>query len=186
MSITTKRPSLNGRYDHMGRNGTSRPASSIARRRQMPLVLAGVLLVIGCALAFAITSIHLAGGSQVLEVTHAVPAGSALTSSDLGVVRVTVAPGLAPINASVETGVLGRPAAVTLVPGTLLTAGDLGNPPSVSAGFDEVALGVKGRTVSTLAWPWRQCQCCSRPRYIRSPFGSITADQRNPSNRTLG
>jgi hypothetical protein len=123
-----------------------RPAATAAprgRRRQVPWVVGGVLLVVGCALAFGVASLRIAKGEQVLVVARSVRVGQVVQASDLRVVRVQRATGLDPEPASGEAGVLGRPAAVTLVPGTLLTSADVGSPPPGAAGSDVVALALK-------------------------------------------
>ena len=68
-----------------------RPA---ARRRQVPLILVGVLLVIGGALAFADASLHLGSREEVLVVSAPLAAGQVITSSDLETVRVSTGTGL--------------------------------------------------------------------------------------------
>lgn len=111
------------------------------RRLQLPWVVAGVVLVAGCALAFAVVSVRVSSGTEVLAVAKPVAAGQALSASDLRVVRLSEAAGLSPVTAASEASVLGRPAAVALVPGALLVSGEVGAPPSVAAG--------------TRWWPWR-------------------------------
>ena len=54
-------------------------AAGPGRRRQMPLVVVGVLLVLGCALAFADASVHLGSREEVLVVTQPLAAGQVLT-----------------------------------------------------------------------------------------------------------
>ena len=79
-------------------NGTkalsgARPAGArgrpAARRRQLPLVVVGVLLVIGGALTFADASLHLGSREEVLVVSEPLAAGQVITSSDLETVRVS-------------------------------------------------------------------------------------------------
>ena len=121
-----------------------RPAQPrpVGRRRQVPWIVGGVLLVVGCALAFGVASLRVARGEEVLAVARPVAAGQVVQAGDLRVVRVSPASGLDPVSSSNEAAVLGRPAAVALVPGTLLTAADLGAPPP-AAGSDVVALALK-------------------------------------------
>jgi hypothetical protein len=102
-----------------------------------------VLLVVGSALAFGVASVRLSHGEDVLAVQEPVAAGQLVGPGDLRVVRISAAGGLAPMAASAEPSALGRPAAVTLVPGTLLTSGDLGSSPRGAGGFDVVAMALK-------------------------------------------
>jgi hypothetical protein len=142
MPTVTETTASNGK----GALGSSRqrPATPkpVGRRRQVPWIVGGVLLVVGCALAFGVTSLRVARGEEVLAIARPVAVGQVVQASDLRVVRVSPASGLDPLLSSNEGGILGRPAAVTLVPGTLLTAADLGAPPPV-AGSDVVALALK-------------------------------------------
>jgi Flp pilus assembly protein CpaB len=113
------------------------------RHRQLPLVIVGVLLVFGFALAFVDASLHLGSREEVLVVAQPVAAGQVLTSSDLRVARVSTGSGLDVVLSGDEATVLGRRVAVPLVAGSLLTAGEVGNVPPVGQGADVVAVGLK-------------------------------------------
>jgi flagella basal body P-ring formation protein FlgA len=117
--------------------------SPVARRRQVPWIVAGVVLVVGCALAFGLASLRTSAGEEVLAVAVPVPAGQAISAADLRVVRVSPAAGLQPVAAGAEAAMLGRPAAVALVPGTLLTGADVGAPSAAAAGTAVVAMALK-------------------------------------------
>ncbi len=107
-----------------------------SRRRSLPWLLLGVLLVAGCALAFALASVRLSGRQPVLALARSVTAGHVLQSGDLSIVNVATDSNLALIPASSEPGVLGRPVALPLAAGTLLTETELGTgmvPPAGSA-----------------------------------------------------
>jgi hypothetical protein len=123
------------------RQGTA-PASALKHRRQVPWVVAGVLLVVGCGLAFGVASLRLSKGEQVLAVVKAVRAGQPVEAGDLQAVTLTPAPGLIPVAAVAESAEVGKPAAVALMPGTLLTPADLGTPPDGSGDDDVVALAL--------------------------------------------
>ncbi|MDA8284790.1 MAG: SAF domain-containing protein [Actinomycetota bacterium] len=113
------------------------------RRRQLPLVVVGVLLVLGCALAFADASLHLGSREEVLVVAQPVAAGQVLTGGDLRAARVSTGSGLDVVRSGEEATILGRRAAVALVAGSLLTASEVGSAPPVGSGFDVVAVGLK-------------------------------------------
>lgn len=119
------------------------PVAPSGRRRQVPWIVGGVLLVVGCALAFGVVSLRVAKGEQILAVAQNLAVGQTVQASDLQVVRVNPASGLDPVPASGEPAVLGRPAAVALVPGTLLTPADVGSPPPGAGSSDVVALALK-------------------------------------------
>ena len=113
------------------------------RRRQLPLVAIGVLVVVGCALGFADASLHFGTREEVLVVAQPVAAGQVLTAADLRAVKVSTGSGLAVVAVGAEGSVVGRRAAVALLPGSLLSAAEVGSAPPVGAGSDVVALGLK-------------------------------------------
>ena len=106
-------------------------------------MIVGVLLVLGCALAFTDASLHLGSREEVLVVAQPVAAGQVLTAADVRVARVSTGSGLVVVLAGNEATVVGRRAAVALVPGSLLTVAEVGSPPAVGSGFDVVAVGLK-------------------------------------------
>ncbi len=143
MPITTPRIATDGRQASNGaRPATARPRPA-GRRRQVPLVVVGVLLVIGCALAFTDASLHLGSREEVLVVTHPLGVGQVLTPGDLRAVKVSTGSGLAPILVTEESSVVGRSLAVPLVAGSLLTSGEVGSASPVGSGSDVVALALK-------------------------------------------
>ena len=144
MSVLTDRVAANGKTPAATALRPKPPASAaVGRRRQVPWIVAGVVLVVGCALAFGLASLRVAGGEEVLDVAQAVPAGQVLQAGDLRVVRVSPASGLQPVLAGAEASMVGRPVAVALVPGTLLTAADVGAGPGATGGTDTVAMALK-------------------------------------------
>ncbi|MHB1927988.1 MAG: SAF domain-containing protein [Acidimicrobiales bacterium] len=142
MSVLTERASTNGKTPTAPVRAKA-ASSPVARRRQVPWIVAGVVLVVGCALAFGLASLRASGGEEVLAVAVPVPAGQAISASDLRAVRVSPTAGLQPVAAAAETTMVGRPAAVALVPGTLLTAGDVGTASAAEAGTAVVAMALK-------------------------------------------
>jgi len=141
MATTATAPRTNGRADERSRPPMSAPAKR--SRRQLPLVALGVLLVLGCALAFADASVHLGTREQVLVVAQPVSAGQVLTAGDLRAVRVSTGSGLDVVPVDQEGIMLGRRVAVPLVAGSLLTASEVGSTPAVGVGSDVVAVGLK-------------------------------------------
>ena len=127
--------------------GAARPGgertSAGRRRRQLPLVVVGVLLVVGCALAFADASVRLGHGEEVLVVAQPVAAGQVLAAGDLRAVRISVPGGVASVPAGEEQAVVGQPVAVPLVAGSVLTRAEVGAGAGVGAGSDVVAVALK-------------------------------------------
>jgi hypothetical protein len=142
MATTAAPPRSNGRTQvRAARPAVERPASG--RRRQLSLVVVGVLLVVGCALVFAEVSLRTGHGQEVLVVAEPVAAGQVVTASDLRAVRLSAGAGVASVPAGDEQTVLGQPAAVALPAGSVLTRADLGAGTGVGAGFDVVAVALK-------------------------------------------
>ncbi len=142
MTQTTTRPtvSANGMAPH------PRTASSVAsapRRVHVPWVVAGVLLVVGCALAFAVASARVTAAKSVLVATQSLPAGTVLGPSDLRAVRLQGTAASTFLPASAEGSVLGHPLAVPLVAGAPLSTAEVGAPTWLGAGKAVVALALK-------------------------------------------
>jgi hypothetical protein len=142
MPTVTESTASNGKGALASLRQRPAPPKPVGRRRQVPWIVGGVLLVAGCALAFGVASLRVARGEEVLAIAQPVAVGQVVQASDLRVVRVSPASGLDPVLSSNEADILGRPATVTLVPGTLLTAADLDAQPP-AAGSDVVALALK-------------------------------------------
>ena len=141
MAITTQRAHNPGHTS----NGAEPPARnrSVGRRRQLPLVVLGLLLVIGFALAFSDATLHLGNREEVLVVAQPLSAGQIVTASDLRPVRLSTGSGLDAVPLGAESSVLGRRAAVPLVAGALLTTDEVGATSPVGGGSDVVALALK-------------------------------------------
>ena len=140
MPVTTE--TLSNGKGALSAGRKSAAPSPVRRRRQVPWIVAGVLLVVGCALAFGVASVRASQGEQVLAVARSVPAGHVVRPGDLQVVNVTPTAGLDPVPAANEASAVGRPAAVGLVAGTFLTPADVGTP-SAGANGDTVAVALK-------------------------------------------
>ena len=109
------------------------PWRAARRRRRLPFVALGGLLVIVCVLAYAYGAVRLGDRIQVLAMARSVAAGQALTAADLKQVSAAQDSGVQLIAATQAGQVVGRTAVVPLVAGTLLTPGLLGDaafPPS--------------------------------------------------------
>jgi hypothetical protein len=120
------------------------PPRVVRQRRMRPGLLGLAVLLIalgGLGAAFAVTSVRATG--NYLAVARPVSVGTALTTDDLRTVQVAGGVGLSPIAASDIDQVLGKRAAVTLVPNTLLTKDQLTEKPLLGPGQQQVAIGLK-------------------------------------------
>ena len=127
---------------HVPRRALAR-GTPVAKRRQLSVVIVGVFLILGGALAFTDASLHLGSRENVLVTTKAVAAGQLLNPGDLTTAAVSRGSGLPFVAADEESTVVGRPLAVPVVAGAPITIGDVGAPSSVVAGSDIVAVLLK-------------------------------------------
>jgi hypothetical protein len=102
------------------------PWRAARRRRRLPFVALGGLLVIVCVLAYAYGAVRLGDRVQVLAVARSVAAGQAITSADLTQVSAAGDSRVPLIPATQAEHVVGRTAVVPLVAGTLLMPSLLG------------------------------------------------------------
>ena len=118
------------------------PWRAARRRRRVPLLAVGALLVIVCVLGYAYGAVRLGDRVQVLALARPVAAGQEITASDLTQVTTAKDPALRLIPVSQATSVLGHRAVVPLLAGTALIPAMLGD----TSVFPPV-----GKTVGSLA-----------------------------------
>lgn len=130
--------------------GDERTATSLGsrrgvgdRRRSVPMAVVGLACVVLGAFVFLFLHMSLDHRMPVLVVARPVSAGQVVRAEDLGVVRISPAVGAATIPASGRAGVVGRTAAVGLVPGSVLAPSQLGASSSVQAGQAVVGIALK-------------------------------------------
>ncbi len=107
---------------------TSRPAT----RRSAPHLVLGVLLVVGCAVAFLVVATTSGGQQAVLATARPIAVGQVFTAQDLRQVDIPVDVEIRAVGASRAVDLIGRPATSSLPAGALLTpeaAGGAGVPP---------------------------------------------------------
>jgi hypothetical protein len=133
-------------------NGSAPPTMRISPnkpRRNSPLIAVGVLLMVGCGLIAAVLQMRATSKTSVLAVAHQVPAGQLVKSSDLSTVTISGGTGLRAIAAADSAVVVGKTAAVTLMPGTLVTRSELAGASSVTRGKVVIGLSLKPGQVPT-------------------------------------
>ncbi len=119
------------------------PWRAARRRRRLPFVALGGLLVIVCVLGYAWGAVRLGDRVQVLAVARPVAAGQALTAADLRQVSAAQDPGVQLVPAAQADEVVGRAAVVPLLPGTLLTSSLVGEAAFPPAGKVAASLALK-------------------------------------------
>ncbi|MGN9811799.1 SAF domain-containing protein [Micromonospora sp. BQ11] len=131
------------------RNGTGpvdapvTPPKVVRQRRMRPGLLGLAVLLIalgGLGAAFAVTSVRATG--SYLAVARPVEVGREIGADDLITVQVAGGRGLSPVPAGRLDDVVGKRAAVALVPGTLLTDDQLTDDPLLGPGQQQIALGL--------------------------------------------
>ena len=147
--MALREPRVRPSTDGQGRRSALAGPVAPARRRRLPLTVVAVLVAAGSALVFALLWLNAGDRRAVLAVAGPVAAGQVIEASDIGVVRVSVDPQLAPLPASARAEVIGQTAAVDLVAGTLLTDAQVGGESLLPAGQAVVGLALDGGQVPT-------------------------------------
>ncbi|MGH9009573.1 MAG: SAF domain-containing protein [Acidimicrobiia bacterium] len=152
-------------------NGTTRAASPLpatpalasSAQRNRSRVAAGALILVACTLAAVVIYGRVGDRRAVLAMARGVEVGQTLQASDLRVVHVSTEPGLDTIPATGRSRVVGQPAAVRLVPGSLLSPAEIGGGAALPDGMALVGAILKpgqfplglapGDTVALVAAP---------------------------------
>jgi hypothetical protein len=151
MTVSTKIPASRTNGTSMQPGGGPVPAPRVVGNRRIRtggVALAVMLLAFGAALS-GIALLSASKTAAYLSVRQAVPLGSVITADDLTTVQLRGGGGLNPIPATERNAVVGLHAATSLVPGTLLAAGELTSKSLVNADDAQIGLGVSGSNLPT-------------------------------------
>ena len=114
------------------------------RRRSVPHLLLGLLLVLACVVAFLVVSLTTGDRRPVLALARSVTVGQVLSVQDLRQVEVAVDAGVGVVPADQAAAVVGRSMATSLPAGALLPPDAVGAAAMVpAAGQAIVALALK-------------------------------------------
>ncbi|GHE80951.1 hypothetical protein GCM10017786_09030 [Amycolatopsis deserti] len=113
------------------------------RRRSLPHLLLGLLLVLACAGGFVLFSLDSGDRRAVLALARDVPVGHVLTPQDLRQVNLALDPAVAVVGVDQAATVVGRPMATSLTAGALLTPRSVGDAAVPGAGQAIAALALK-------------------------------------------
>ncbi|MBM0231616.1 flagellar biosynthesis protein FlgA [Micromonospora sp. STR1_7] len=167
------------------RNGTGSvdapvtPPKVVRQRRVRPGLLGLAVLLIalgGLGAAFAVTSVRATG--SYLAVARPVEVGRQISAADLVTVQVAGGQGLRPVPAGRLDEVVGRRAAVALVPGTLLTLAQITDDPLLGPGQQQIALGLKTAQV-----PARQLHPGDKVLLVSTPDDNADGNAAAPGTR---
>ncbi|MCP3800697.1 SAF domain-containing protein [Allokutzneria sp. A3M-2-11 16] len=126
-------------------SGGAKPAAR-SRRRSVPHLVVGVLLVLGCATGFLVVSLTADARQLVLALARPVAVGQVVTAQDLREVSLAVDTGVSFVDVRDAASVVGKRMSVNLPAGALLTA-EAVRPAVVPAGQAIVAVAVKAGQV---------------------------------------
>ncbi|NKQ55580.1 flagellar biosynthesis protein FlgA [Amycolatopsis sp. K13G38] len=125
----------------------SRVAAGTGRRRRVPYLVLGVLLIVVCAAGTVVTVLQVGQREPMLSLARPVTVGHVLTPQDLRQVPLSADSGTDVVPASQASSVLGQPVAYSLPSGTLLPRSALGHPQVPPPGQGTVAVAVKAGQV---------------------------------------
>lgn len=114
-----------------------------ARRRSVPYLLLGVLLVLVCAAGGIFAGMQLGDRESVLALARPVAVGQILSVQDLKQISMPRESGVDLVPAAATTAVVGQPVAFSLPAGSLLTRSVLGAPLIPLPGKAIAAVGLK-------------------------------------------
>lgn len=129
-----------------GRDGKGKPPARVHggnRRRSIPHLLVGVLLVVVCAAGGVLAGMRLGGRESVLALARPVSVGQVLTAQDLKQVSMPADSGMDVVPASASSTVVGQPVAFSLPADSLVTRSVLGSPQIPAQGKAIAAVGLK-------------------------------------------
>lgn len=127
-------------------SGGKKPSGSRlrgGRRRSVPHLLLGTLLVLVCVAVSVVMSLHSGNREPVLALAQSVSVGQVLTAQDLKQVDVAVDPGVSVVDATQAASVVGKTMSTSLSAGSLLTWNAVGTSGFPVAGQAVAALSLK-------------------------------------------
>ncbi|NKQ59005.1 hypothetical protein HFP15_39805 [Amycolatopsis sp. K13G38] len=134
--------SLGGSWASDATESTSRVRAA-KRRRSVPHLLLGTLLVLACAVAFTVVSLNSGDREPVLALARPVTVGQVLTAQDLKQVNVAVDPGVSVVDVNQAASLMGKTVSTNLPAGALLTRDAVSGTGVPAAGQALAALSLK-------------------------------------------
>ncbi len=123
-------------------DGMASRLSGVVKTRKVPYLLAGLVLVLGCAAGGVVTALRLGQRQTVWALARPVMVGHRLTAADLRQVEISATGDLASVPTT-SRGVMGQPLAYSLPAGTLLTRVALGHAATPPDGHALAAVALK-------------------------------------------
>ena len=116
---------------------------SKGRGRRPAKAVVSIAIVATCSALFSLIYVHSSRLVSVIALTHQVTQGEVIGASDLRQVDVALAGGVSSVPVSDANLVIGKPAAVTLLAGTLLSPSDVGGARTLATGQSVVGVDLK-------------------------------------------
>ncbi|GLZ37883.1 hypothetical protein [Actinokineospora sp. NBRC 105648] len=201
MTTTTNSDhAANGRAKQLPRSWSDRGGklsaprlTTAARRRKVPYLLLGVLLVLACTAAGVVVGTTVGDREQVLVLAGPVTVGHVLSSQDILQSSLAKGNDLGAIPADELPTVVGQPIAFSLPTGALLTRAVLGTPRVPPQGQAVVAVAVKpgqfppdlsqGTRVAVIVIPGTNATGGTAPSAPLSWSATVTDVQSKPNDQ---
>ncbi|MEV6236750.1 SAF domain-containing protein [Lentzea sp. NPDC051838] len=139
-TTNTKAPSATSTW--IARDGKP-PKRWSNRRRRLPHLLLGLVLIPACGVGGAVLATQLGERESVLALARPVAAGQVLVAQDLRPIAVAMDSEVDVVVASAASTAVGQPVAFSLPEGTLVTRSVLGAPQVPEQGKAIAAVGLK-------------------------------------------
>jgi hypothetical protein len=164
-------------------DGKKPPATRLrsGRRRSVPHLLLGALLVLVCAGVFVLVSLNSDQRQPVLALAQSVSVGQVLTAQDLKQVNVAVDPGVSVVDASQAADVVGKTMSTSLSAGALLTPDAVGGSGFPTAGQALAALSLKSGQFPPEVAPGSHVSVV----FVPSQAGAAVASPPSPDQSTV-
>jgi hypothetical protein len=173
MTATIARP----QHAQLATNGPGLPRTAQGGGRNRTRIALGLVVIVLCLLATASLFSSANNRTQVLALRHAVPAGHTIASGDLAITRVSVGTDVRTTPASALDRIVGRVAAVALVPGSLLSPDDVSVAARVPSGMAIVGASLKAGQYPVSLAPGDEV------RLVEIPAPSAVGDSAAPVDR---
>jgi hypothetical protein len=135
--------------------------------------------VVLCGTGVAVYATNAGHRHAVLIIVRPVSAGTPIRAGDLGEARISADPQVHAVASGQRSSIVGRTPSVNLVPGTLLTRGELANGPLIGPGSAVVGLALKpGRLPSGV-------KVLDRVSLVQTPNGTSTSGNLPTSAQVL-
>ncbi|CAO5187341.1 Membrane protein [Frankia sp. AiPs1] len=195
--VTASSPRAAG-TEHDLRRAGARPAArltgGVRRRRRVPYLLLGLVLVVGCAAAGLVAGVRVGSRTPVLVLARPVTVGHVLVAADLREARISSG-GVDTIASGARATVLGRPVAYSLPAGTVLSRATVGAAQVPPTGQAIAAVAVKagqfptglasGSRVSVVAAPAASAVATTPDDEARSWLATVVAVVASDSDQTV-